>query len=313
MNDRELLYVKTIAEEGSVSAAARKLFIAQPSLSQSLARIEDSLGTKLFDRTPSGLKLTAAGKKYHLMATRVLKLYEDLRLELEEIDSLNGGTVAFGITPLLGKMLMPEVLPVFHARYPMVRLQVVEGNSKELDSKLTGCEIAFAVVHRLVGSMNHHIDYHAFGEDPFVVTVAQNSPLLEHAVERDAYPFPLIDIHELARAPLLTVPYRQRIRQVTDDIFNKAGVRPNIEFETRDFSTVQELAVRGMGYTIGPLSYNRVSGCEGHGARFLSLDRELDPVWYMCLATFKNGALSRADLELESYFEGAITRSLMSP
>lgn len=308
MTDRELLYVKTIAQEGSISAAARKLFIAQPSLSQTLARIEDALGTKLFYRTPSGLKLTSAGKKYVLMATRVLKLYDDLQQDLTDLDSLNTGTVVFGITPLLGKMLLPEVLPEFHRLYPNIQLRVVEGNSKVLDSQLTACEISFAVMHQLVGATNQHINYDVFDEESFVVTVAADSPLLQRATPRSDYPFPLIDIHELAHEPLLTVPYRQRIRQVTDTIFSRAGVRPTIEFETRDYSTVQDLAARGMGYTIGPLSYTKVSDCEHHGAQFLSLDRELQPVWYMCLATFKNGSLSRADRELRKYFRSAIER-----
>ena len=60
MTDRELLYVKTVTEVKSISRAAKKLFITQPSLSQSIQRIEQSLGTKLFNRTPEGLILTDA-------------------------------------------------------------------------------------------------------------------------------------------------------------------------------------------------------------------------------------------------------------
>ena len=60
MTSRELLYVKTIAEAKTISKAAQKLFVAQPSLSQSLQRIEDALGTQLFNRTASGLTLTDA-------------------------------------------------------------------------------------------------------------------------------------------------------------------------------------------------------------------------------------------------------------
>ena len=58
MTSRELEYIKTVADEKSISSAARKLYIAQPSLSQSLQRIEENLGAKLFNRTPSGLTLT---------------------------------------------------------------------------------------------------------------------------------------------------------------------------------------------------------------------------------------------------------------
>ena len=78
MTSKELLYVKTIAEEKSISQAAKLLFIAQPSLSQALSRIEDNLGTPLFTRTTGGLNLTYAGERYYQTACRILKIYENL-------------------------------------------------------------------------------------------------------------------------------------------------------------------------------------------------------------------------------------------
>ncbi len=310
MNDRELTYVKTIAEEGSISAAARKLYIAQPSLSQSLARIEDSLGTKLFDRTPGGLKVTQAGRRYIAMANQILKLYDDLRVELSDMDDLRGGTVVFGTTLLLGKMLLPEVLPVFHRAYPRVKLRIVEGDSRELDSKIVACEVNFAIMHKFSGRMSRHINYRVFGEDPFIVTVAANSPLIEKAVPCDAYPYPLIDIHDLASEPLITVRYRQGIRQVIDAMFTRVGVRPNILLELRDYSTAQDLAARGMGYTIGPASYTQTSRSELFGAQYLSLDVDLGATWDLCVATFRDASLSRADTQLISFFEAAMASHL---
>lgn len=309
MNDRELIYVKTIAEECSISAAARKLFIAQPSLSQSLHRIEETLGTKLFDRTQRGLQLTAAGKKYLQMANQVLKLYDDLKADLHDADELKTGSVTFGITRILGRILLPEVLPTFCATYPNIKVRIVEGNSKELDRALTACEIGFAVMHRLPENVNNHIDYNVLWDDPFVVTVNENSPLLTKAVDTTRYPHPYIDIRDLSEQPLLTVPYGQRIRQVLDLVFMRARVRPNVLLETRDYATVQCMAARGLGYTIGPQSYTPVANLPG-SARFLSLDSGLNAMWHLCIATFRNGSLSRADEVLASYFKDAIERTI---
>ena len=64
MTSRELLYIKTIAEEKNISKAARKLYMAQPSLSQSVQKLEEQLGVALFHRTTSGLTLTYAGECY---------------------------------------------------------------------------------------------------------------------------------------------------------------------------------------------------------------------------------------------------------
>lgn len=84
MTTKELLYVKTVADEKNISRAAKKLFIAQPSLSQSIQRIEESVGTELFNRTSGGLTLTFAGERYYHMAVQVLKLYQDFEMEISE-------------------------------------------------------------------------------------------------------------------------------------------------------------------------------------------------------------------------------------
>ena len=72
MTTKELLYVKTVADEHNISKAAKKLFMAQPSLSQSIQRIEESIGMPLFHRTTTGLTLTFAGERYYHMAAQVV-------------------------------------------------------------------------------------------------------------------------------------------------------------------------------------------------------------------------------------------------
>ena len=113
MTSKELLYIKTIAEEKSISKAARKLFIAQPSLSQSVQRIEEGLGTPLFTRTNSGLVPTYAGERYCHMATQILKMYEDFELEISDINNLRTGRIHVGITNHLGTLILARVLPEY--------------------------------------------------------------------------------------------------------------------------------------------------------------------------------------------------------
>ena len=110
MTSKELLYVKTIAEEKSISQAAKLLFIAQPSLSQALSRIEDNLGTPLFTRTTGGLNLTYAGERYYQTACRILKIYENLEGEISDINGLRTGRIRMGIT---NHLFSPKYCPHF--------------------------------------------------------------------------------------------------------------------------------------------------------------------------------------------------------
>lgn len=97
----------------SISSAARKLYIAQPSLSQSLQRIEENLGAKLFNRTPSGLTLTYAESSCYQMACQVLKIYSDFEAEISDINQLKTGRIVMGTTNHLGTVILPEILLEF--------------------------------------------------------------------------------------------------------------------------------------------------------------------------------------------------------
>ena len=94
---RELLYVLTIEEEKSFSNAAKKLFMAQPSLSQYIKRLEGSLGFLLFKRSHTPLTLTDEGKQYVDYAKRILILKEEMQRVLEEVANAERGSISLGI------------------------------------------------------------------------------------------------------------------------------------------------------------------------------------------------------------------------
>lgn len=136
MTTKELLYVKTVADEHNISKAAKKLFMAQPSLSQSIQRIEESIGMPLFHRTTTGLTLTFAGERYYHMAVQVLKMYEDFQLEISDINNLKTGRIHIGITNHLGTLVLPRVLPAYKNICPHVEITIHEENTAALEQQL---------------------------------------------------------------------------------------------------------------------------------------------------------------------------------
>ena len=88
MTDKELLYIKTIADEGSITRAAELLHIAQPSLTQTLQRIERQLECQLFLRRKNGVELTEAGRCLYSAACEMLRIYS---AALEKLSTLRGG------------------------------------------------------------------------------------------------------------------------------------------------------------------------------------------------------------------------------
>lgn len=179
MTDRELLYVTTIAQEGSLTRAARKLYITQPALSHSLTGIERELGQPLFRRESRGLVLTYAGERYCKAAREILKMYGDLEQELGEIEGLRRGRVLLGMTRFLSMELMPEVLPQYRARYPGIEVQLWEEPSNRLLEMLSTRQLDFGVINLTreeAEQMERSYDCRLLYRDPFVIAVARGTP-----------------------------------------------------------------------------------------------------------------------------------------
>lgn len=294
MTSRELLYVKTIADEKSISQAAKKLFIAQPSLSQSLQRIEEQLGTQLFNRNIGGLTLTYAGERYYQIACQILKIYDDFETEISDINNLKTGRIHMGITNHLGTIVLPKILPVFKRKCPGIELNIFEGDTQKQEEKLLSGELDFAILHAPKHNAQPSLLYELLTNDPFVIAIAKNHPLIEKAQVREGYPHPVLDLKLLKNEPLIILHKQQRIRHVTEAILAKAKISPPIALTLKNYETAQALAGQGLGITFLPRDYADITSMECPPV-LLSIDEKYSPGWNMCITTLKNGFLSKAD------------------
>ena len=96
MTENELRYLLTIAEYGNITKAAQELFISQPSLSESLSKVEQEFGCPIFHRELNGLTPTDFGRKYLDTAGKILELYRQMNLDLDEYRQMRRGTLNFG-------------------------------------------------------------------------------------------------------------------------------------------------------------------------------------------------------------------------
>lgn len=294
MTSRELLYVKTIADEKSISQAAKRLFIAQPSLSQSLQRIEENLGTRLFDRGIGGLHLTYAGERYYQTASQILKIYEDLEAEISDINDLRTGRIYMGITNHLGTIILPKVLPRFKREHPCVEVRIFEETTGAQEKKLLSGELDFAILHAPKKDPHPMLAYELLANDPFVIAIARDHPLVEKARQMEGYPHPVLDVKLLENEPFIMLHKQQRIRHVTDAILAKAKISPPVAVTLKNYETAQSLAGHGLGVTFVPSDYADITSMECPPV-LLSIEERYSPGWDLCITTLKNGFLSRAD------------------
>lgn len=123
-------YFVAIVEAGSLTKAAEKLYVSQPSLSQYLKRLENSLGVELFDHSTSPLRLTFTGERYYQYVLQMMKLEENMRKEFQDIKNSASGVLRLGVALWRGACLLPDTFPYFHEHYPGIRIELTEGRAK---------------------------------------------------------------------------------------------------------------------------------------------------------------------------------------
>ena len=180
MDIRELYYLNALAEEGSISRAAERLFITQASLSQFLRQYEAQLGSPLFIRTNKGVRPTPAGQVFLAHAKRILREYQQAQQEFWDNESTVGGTVLFGVSSFRGSYLIPPILKKFYAQNPHAQIHIYEGNSMDLVQKIREDELDLALSAYPLTSMEGVQAEYLF-RDEVVVVAAKDHPLAQKA------------------------------------------------------------------------------------------------------------------------------------
>lgn len=119
---RQLHYFVTVAEEGKLTGAARKLYVAQPALSQAIAQLEQQLGVRLLERHARGVTLTAAGEAFYAKAHTAVNAASEAELFARSLVRANTGVLEFGFMGTLPMVDAPELFAAFDAAAPDVEV-----------------------------------------------------------------------------------------------------------------------------------------------------------------------------------------------
>ncbi|WP_274364657.1 LysR family transcriptional regulator [Paenibacillus thermotolerans] len=242
MEFRQLQYAVQIAAEKNFSRAAEKLHIAQPSLSQQLAKLERELGVQLFHRTTNSVELTYEGATFVQRAQRILDLAEQLKNEMHDIAQLQQGKIVVGTLPITGSHILPLVLPEFAKRHPGLEVSLVEDTSANLERFTSEGVVDFSL-------LSLPIQEPTLEHRPFITERIALAVPHQHALARSEQP---VRVSELASEQFIVLKKGQGFRQITFDICEQAGFVPSIVFESSNIETVQALVAAGMGIAFIP-------------------------------------------------------------
>ncbi len=238
MNLKQLKYVLVLSREGSFSRAAEVLGISQPSLSQYIRNIEKQVGTPLFERLNTEVRLTDAGRIYIDAGKKILDLEHQMENRLSELAEYRGGTIRVGISPYRSVHMMPRVLKAFDRLYPDMQLVVIEKSGHDLiDAAEHGefdlCVIALPVDDKLFSVVPIRREEILIAVDrstDFCRRLTENAKPMEHRS------FPAVDLKLAEHQPFAMLSEFMPMRNATDELLRRYGVavRQKVEVSSNE-------------------------------------------------------------------------------
>lgn len=244
MNLRRIRHFNVLAETLNFSRAAERLHIAQPALSVSIQKLESELGTKLFERTPAGVVLTASGQAALIEARRLLYHGEQMLRTARDTAAGTSGRLRIGFVGSAIHRVLPALIPAFHDRYPSVELVLTESTSARILSQLREEALDVGIV-RTPLLQPHGAMQHVLQRDRYVAALPATHPLAGRG---------RLSLSQLAGEPFVMYSASEAagLHASAMAACEAAGFTPEVTQVATQISTVLALVASGLGVGLIP-------------------------------------------------------------
>ena len=245
-------YFLTIANTCNISRAAEELYIAQPSLSKYLIHLEERLGTVLFDRSVSPLRLTLAGEKYRQYVLNIAEKERALQMELKEINQGERAVLRVGIAIWRCSILMPQFLPAFSQRHPQIEIQVMEASGDDCERALERGNLDFILIN--LTKVNPAFEYQTIMNEKILLVANNALPLVQEHLKRPPAEngYRHFDLNLLNGEYLILNKPGQHIEQIVSLLLKKYRIAPGHTWVSASTTTILNMVASGPYFAFVP-------------------------------------------------------------
>ena len=253
--------ITAIYREGGFSKAAKKLHIAQPSLSVMVSGVEQEIGSQLFDRSVSPVRLTQVGEKYIECCENISLIEEDFINYLNDIHGLEIGEISIGGSALYISSVVPHILNEFSGRHPSIKIQLYDLDTPALIRMLLSGDIDIAIDN--LPADVEKLDKHYLGTEILLIAVPKeysiNEQLKEFAYSADdiikgmhiAHTRPyLISFRAFRNQPFILLQESFDTRKRCEAVFEDYGAEISAVYELNQLQSAFGMAASGLGITV---------------------------------------------------------------
>jgi DNA-binding transcriptional LysR family regulator len=231
-----------VAEQGSFSLAADKLFLTQPAVSKRIATLEQELDTQLFDRIGRTVTLTEAGKALLPRAHKILEDIEDSRRQIANLSGSVKGSLRIGTSHHIGLHRLPPYLKDFTQRYDEVELDLHFMDSETACTMVSRGDLELAVV-TLPSNPSPELICRTVWIDRLIPVAARDHELAGQKP---------ISLEQLSRYPVILPGTGTFTRNIIQQAFVERGLELVIALETNYLETIHMMVSIGLGWSILP-------------------------------------------------------------
>jgi DNA-binding transcriptional LysR family regulator len=232
---RQLRALATVQKTRSVTAAANQLHLTQPAVTLQLRNLQALAGLPLIQRTGDGMLLTDAGREVLTLCERVEGAIADCETSLEMIAGKTAGRISIGAVST-SKYFVPFAISGFSKLHPNIDIKLTIGNRQETIAALSGYEVDFAIMGR--PPIGIDMDVHLIGDHPHVIIAPTT-----HRLARKSG----LVLADLANETFLMREPGSGTRGLMEQLFETAGVRPNIGMAMSSNETIKQAVIAGLG------------------------------------------------------------------
>jgi LysR family transcriptional regulator, low CO2-responsive transcriptional regulator len=239
----EILQLETflaVATYRGFHRAAEALRISQPAVSARISTLEESLGTRLFDRDRGKFSLSLAGKALRPHAEQVLRQVAVARQAVHELHPISGGALPIAASLSICTYLLPEVLKNYQESHPNVVVSVRSGNSAQVLKMVLDGEVDLG----LARSLNHpEVETIQLRDDPLILVGHPGHPAMAKRKLR---------LVELESMPLISYDRGSSDWTLMNGLFRRDGLLPNIVLEVETIEACKRMVLRKLGLAFLP-------------------------------------------------------------
>lgn len=177
IDSRQLIAFKTLAQTGSFTQTAKKLFLSQSAISHSIRGLEEQMDCKLFDRVGKKVHLTVAGERFLSHADMIVHYMEKAHQSVEEITSWGKGRIRVGASTTACQYILPSILREFRQCFPQCKIIIDPSDSPKAVENVCNNETDLAIT--LAPQGIHECTFHPLFTDELVVLASPMHPLAQ--------------------------------------------------------------------------------------------------------------------------------------